>query len=165
MAAALTDRRIFMKPEEMRYCSGGEVHLPFHGSTFTGLKFLYNEYGYEAVDEVLTATGQKVYKSIHERLKNGDTSELLCFWRYYLEREKCDFTLTENSDGTAVLELRECPAMRQLAVENIPDPDGLLCYGTEKLNQAWCENSPFEIVVEHLEKGCRQTLRRKGDEK
>ena len=82
-----------MKPEEMRYCSGGEVHLPFHGSTFTGLKFLYNEYGYEAVDEVLTATGQKVYKSIHERLKNGDTSELLCFWRYYLEREKCDFTI------------------------------------------------------------------------
>jgi len=149
-----------MKPEEMRYCSTGEVHLDFHGSTYVGLKYLKDNFGMEAVDEVLTATGQKVYKSIHERLVKGDTSELICFWRYYLEREKCDFTLTENADGTAVLELRECPALRQLAKEHVDDRP-LICYGTKKLNEAWCEGSPFEIIVEPLEKGCKQTLRRK----
>ena len=149
-----------MKPEEMRYCSTGEVHLDFHGSTYVGLKYLLDHFGMEAVDEVLTATGQKVYKSIHERLQNGDTSELLCFWRYYLEREKCDFTLTENPDGTAVLELRECPALRQLAKEKIDDRP-LICHATEKLNEAWCGGSPFEIAVEALPRGCRQTLRRK----
>jgi hypothetical protein len=58
------------------------------------------------------------------------------------------------------LELRECPALRQLAKEKIDDRP-LICHATDQMNRSWCENSPFEIVVEHLEKGCRQTLRRK----
>lgn len=149
-----------MKPEEMRYCSTGNVHLDFHGSTYIGLRFLKEKYGMDAVDEVLNTTAQKVYKSIYERLQNGDSSELICFWRYYLEREKCDFTLTENPDGSAVLELRECPALRQLAKENINDRP-LICHATDQMNHAWCDGSPFEIKIEHLEKGCRQTLIRK----
>ena len=149
-----------MKPEEMRYCSTGEVHLDFHGSTYVGLKYLLDHFGMEAVDEVLTNTAEKVYKSIYERMQRGDSSELICHWRYYLEREKCDFSLTENPDGTAVLELRECPALRQLAKENIDDRP-LICHATDTMNKVWCNNSPFEIVVEHLDKGCRQTLRRK----
>ncbi len=67
-----------MKPEEMRYCSTGEVHLDFHGSTYVGLKYLNDHFGMEAVDEVLTSTAQKVYKSIFERLQRGDSSELIC---------------------------------------------------------------------------------------
>ena len=31
----------------------------------------------------------------------------------------------------------------------------------EKMNICWCDGSPFEIVIEPLEKGCRQILRRK----
>ena len=34
-----------MKPEEMRYCSTGEVHLDFHGSTYVGLKYLLDHFG------------------------------------------------------------------------------------------------------------------------
>ena len=149
-----------MKPEEMRYCSTGEVHLDFHGSTYVGLKYLFDQFGMDAVDEVLDSTAKKVYKSIYERLQSGDSSELICHWRYYLEREKCDFTLTENPDGTAVLELRECPALRQLAGEKIDDRP-LICHATEKMNSCWCDGSPFEIVIEPLGRGCRQTLRRK----
>ncbi len=152
-----------MKPEAMRYCSGGEVHLDFHGSTYTALRFLLDHYGMAAVDEVLDATGQKVYRAMHERLVRGDTSELLCFWRYYFGREQAGFTLTENADGGAVLELRECPALRQLRKERLGDRD-LLCHATERLNAAWCDGSPFEIVVECTAKGCRQTLRRKAKE-
>ena len=150
----------YMKPEEMRYCSTGEVHLDFHGSTYTGLKYLFDNYGIEAVNEVLTATAEKVYKSICNRLRGGDTSELICFWRYYLEREKCDFTLTETGDGGAVLELRECPALRQLAKEKIDDRE-LMCHATLKMNEVWCAGSPYEIITEPLEKGCRQTLKKR----
>ncbi len=153
-----------MKPEEMRYCSTGEVHLDFHGSTYVGIKYLRDRFGMDAVNEVLDNTGKRVYKSIHDHLAAGDTTELRCFWRYYLEREKADFTLTENPDGTAVLELRECPALRQLAKEHVDDRE-LICYATERLNAAWCDGSPFEIIVEPLAKGCRQTLRRKEVEK
>lgn len=147
----------------MRYCSTGEVHLDFHGSTYVGLKYLKDHFGMAAVDEVLDHTAQRVYHSIHERLKHSDSSELLCFWRYYLEREQCDFSLTENPDGSAVLELRECPALRQLAKERINDRE-LICYATRRLNAAFCDGSPFEICVEHLPQGCRQILRRKEAE-
>ena len=153
-----------MQPEKMRYCSTGEVHLDFHGSTYVGVKYLFDHFGLAAVDEVLEATARNVYKSIFERLQAGDTSELICHWRYYLEREKCDFSLTENPDGSAVLLLRECPMLRQLSKENMLDRT-LACRITEAMNEVWCKNSPFEIITEHLEKGCRQTLRRKGDVK
>lgn len=149
-----------MRPEEMRYCSQGEVHADFHGSTYTGLKYLKDHFGMTAVDEVLTSVARNVYRSIYERLQRGDSSELLCFWRYYLTREQCDFTLTENPDGTAELELRECPALRQLRKEHITDRE-LICYATDKLNQLWCENSPFTLTVEHLDSGCRQILSKK----
>ena len=150
-----------MKPEAMRYCSTGEVHLDFHGSTYVGLKYLLDHHGMDAVDEVLTNTAEKVYKSIDSRMKCGDSSELICFWGYYLKREKADFSLTEDGNGGAVLELRECPALRQLAKEHISDR-GLICHATMKMNQIWCDGSPFEIIIEPLERGCRQILRRKG---
>jgi hypothetical protein len=149
-----------MEPEEMRYCSTGEVHLDFHGSTYVGLKYLLDHFGMEAVNEVLDNTALKVYRSIAERMARGDTSELICFWRYYLEREKADFTLTEDGNGGAVLELRECPALRHLAKEKVTDRS-LICHATERMNDTWCNKSPFQIILEHIERGCRQTLCRK----
>ena len=62
----------------------------------------------EAVREVLGNVARGVQRSMHEKLKRGDASELLEHWRYYMEREggrEC-FTLAETEDGGAVFEVR-----------------------------------------------------------
>ena len=48
----------------LRYRSTGEVHKDFHGLTCATLHYLIDNYGEDAVTEVLTSTAQKVYKTI-----------------------------------------------------------------------------------------------------
>ena len=59
------------KTELLRYRSTGEVHKDFHGLTCATMHYLIDNYGEEALAEVLTSTAQKVYKTIHEGLKQG----------------------------------------------------------------------------------------------
>ena len=78
---------------ELRYISTGEIHKDFHGLTCATLHYLINNYGEEAMKEVLTSTAQKVYKTIHEGLQRGKPDELIEFWRYYLERERVNILI------------------------------------------------------------------------
>ena len=55
----------------LRYKSEGEVHKDFHGLTCASLHYLVDNYGIESVREILANTAQKVYKTIHEALKQG----------------------------------------------------------------------------------------------
>jgi hypothetical protein len=75
-----------------------------------------------------------------------------------------ELTLDEAIDWAdynyGVLEITSEDSLIRFAKEKIDDRP-LICHATEKMNSSWCDNSPFEIVVEPLEKGCRQTLRRK----
>ena len=146
----------------LRYASSGELHRDFHASILDGANYLLDNYGEEALREVVFETGTKVYKTLHEKLKAGDKSELLSWWRYYMDREGADYTLEETDDG-AVLTVKKCPALKHLEVRNIPGGKGL-CSLTRILNEAFTSGSPYEIVMEETGDGsCRQTLRRIAD--
>ena len=146
----------------LRYASSGELHRDFHASILDGANYMLDNYGEEALREVVFETGTKVYKTLHEKLKAGDKSELLAWWRYYMDREGVDYTLEETSDG-AVLTVKECPALKHLENRNIPGGKGL-CSLTRILNEAFTSGSPYEIVMEETGDGsCRQTLRRIAD--
>ena len=54
----------------LRYQSKGEVHKDFHRLTCATLHYLIDNYGQDALVQVLKNTAQKVYKTIHEGLKN-----------------------------------------------------------------------------------------------
>ena len=146
----------------LRYASGGELHRDFHASILDGANYMLDNYGEEALREVVFETGTKVYKTLHEKLKAGDKSELLAWWRYYMDREGADYTLEETDDG-AVLTVKKCPALNHLDSRNIPGGKGL-CTLTRILNEAFCSGSPYEIVMEETGDGsCCQTLRRIAD--
>ena len=146
----------------LRYASGGELHRDFHASILDGANYMLDNYGEEALREVVFETGTKVYKTLHEKLKAGDKSELLAWWRYYMDREGADYTLEETDDG-AVLTVKKCPALNHLENRNIPGGKGL-CSLTSILNEAFCSGSPYEIVMEETGDGsCCQTLRRIAD--
>lgn len=144
----------------MRYKSEGEVHKDFHGLTCATLHYLVDNFGPESVNEILTNTAQKVYKTIHEALQRGDFTELDEFWRYYLAREGGDFAIEKLTDGIR-LAVRDCPALRHL-VKLEQDPDPILCDATRIFNSALAEGSSFVAKVEKTGTfSCVQTFMKK----
>ena len=143
----------------LRYASGGELHRDFHASILDGADYLLDNYGEEALREVLFKTGTEVYRTLHEKLVAGDPSELLAWWRYYLDREGAEYTLEETEDG-AILTVADCSALKHLENRGVPGGKGL-CMATRILNEAFCSNSPYEIILEETgDRSCRQILRR-----
>ena len=147
----------------LRYQSKGEVHKDFHRLTCTTLHYLLDHYGQEAFREVLKNTAQKVYKTIHEGLKNGVPDELAEFWTYYLEREKGEFSL-EKAENELRLTVKDCPALRHL-VKLDGKTDLVLCEATKVFNEALAEGTPYELTTERTgEFSCVQTLKKRGAE-
>ena len=143
----------------LRYESGGELHRDFHASILDGVNYVRDNYGEEAVREVLFDMGTRVYRTLHDKMVAGDASELIAWWRYYMDREGAEYALEETPDG-AVLTVKECPALRHLENRQVPGGKGL-CAATRLLNEAFCAGSPYEIVLEETgERSCRQILRR-----
>ena len=125
----------------LRYKSVGEVHKDFHGLTCATLHYLIDRYGYESMETVIRKTAQEVYKTIHEKLKQGDTSELTEYWEYYLGREQADFSI-EQTETFVRLTVKDCPALRHL--EKLSQPaDHILCKATEIFNSALAQETPF----------------------
>jgi len=144
---------------KLRYISTGEIHKDFHGLTCATLHYLINNYGEEAMKEVLTSTAQKVYKTIHEGLQQGKPDELIEFWRYYFEREQGEFSI-EKTDDEIRFTVKNCPALRHLVALG-QKPDQILCKGTEIFNNALAADSPYEITTVCTgEFSCVQTLKK-----
>ena len=145
----------------MRYRETGELHLAFHGATNTTINYIAKNFGEKALHEIFFAVGQKVYKSIHEKFKQGDASELIEHWQYFFTREKGFFQIKETPE-TIVLEVFECPAVRQLLKLGLT-PSPLFCTQTILVNEALCKGTPFESKTEIMGCGkCRQTIIRRG---
>ena len=143
----------------LRYASTGERHRDFHASILDGVNYLLDTGGEEALRDVLFRTGTETYRTLHEKLVAGDPSELIAWWRYYMDREGADYSLEETADG-AVLTVRDCPALKHLDARGIPGGKGL-CAATRLLNEAFCSGSPFDIALEETgARACRQVLRR-----
>ena len=149
------------KADTLRYRSTGEVHKDFHGLTCATLHYLIDNYGEDALIEVLTSTAQKVYKTIHEGLKQGNPDELVEFWEYYFSREQGEFSVEKTAEEIRLI-VKSCPALRHLvALEQQPDP--ILCRGTEIFNNALAANSPYTLCTEKTgEFSCVQTLKKRG---
>ena len=145
----------------LRYKSTGEVHKDFHGLTCATLHYLIDQYGHEAMETVIRKTAQKVYKTIHEALKAGNTAELEEYWAYYLDRENGEYSI-EKTEGSIRLIVKNCPALQHL-VKLEQQPDHILCEATALFNTALTEGSPFESTLEETGTfSCVQTLKREA---
>ena len=144
----------------LRYRSAGELHKDFHRLTCNTLHYLQDNFGDDAVREVLRNTAQGVYRTIHEKLCAGDASELIEFWDYYLKRENGDYTI-DDLDNEIRLTVYDCPMLRHL-VKTGGVPDEIVCRATEVFNESLCENSPFVSTVEKTgEFSCVQILKKR----
>ena len=143
----------------LRYRSEGEVHKDFHGLTCATLHYLIANYGEAAMREVVRNTARKVYRTMCEALKNGDTSELEEYWNHYLGRECGVFSVEKLDDGVR-LTVSDCPALRHL-VKLEQQPDHLMCEATKIFNEALAEGSIYTAELKSTGTfSCEQTFRK-----
>ena len=148
----------------LRYQENNELHLDFHGTTNTTLTYIAENYGVEALRAILRKTGKDVYKSIHEKLKKGDASELLEHLNWFFFREKGKYQLTVE-ENRIVLEVFECPAVRHLKKLGLA-PSPYTCLQTVEVNAGMCEDTPWHSEVQIKGEGhCVQIFTRDDAEK
>ena len=144
----------------MRYVDKGNLHKDFHILLYRTIKYLEDNYGNDFIRDVFFRTAQKVYKEIYEELKNGDYNPLLEFWDYYLKREGGKFKVRKEEDKV-ILEIDECPSVKYLKEKGI-ELDESFCLQDVFMNDAWSENTPFQITTEIIKIGkCRHVIERK----
>jgi hypothetical protein len=147
----------------LRYRETGELHKDFHGSMNTAVEYVGSRYGREGLRVVFGKTAQRVYRSIYEGLKRGDWNELVEHWRYFMDREGANYTLSITNEAV-VMTVKICPAVAHLRKLGMT-PSKFFCDQTVLLNEVWCEGTPFEAVTEITGEGsCVQTIRRKTKE-
>lgn len=148
----------------MRYRETGNVHKDFHLATDTTIKYVLKRYGVDFLYKLFKRTAQKVYKEIYDALKQGDTKPLLEHTDYFLKRENADFTIDE-SNNEIVITVNDCPAVRHLKESGV-SPTTDFCLQTAFMNEAWSENTPFDIrTIVTGEGSCIQIIRRKDASK
>ncbi len=146
----------------MRYRESGEVHKDFHGALNTTIDYIATHYGEAALSDLFRKMGQDVYRSIHEKLKNGDPSELIEHLEYFMTREDADFQL-ETAPGRIELTVKCCPAVAQLQKLGLT-PSPYFCRQTSEVNAAMCEGSPWRTETEITGCGsCRQIFTREAN--
>ena len=145
----------------MRYKETGELHKDFHVSMNATLEYVGSRYGRDALRNLFRDTAHKVYRSIYEKLQAGDWSELVEHWCYFMDREEADYSLEERDDAV-VMTVRKCPAIAHLHKLGMT-PSEFFCDQTVMLNEAWCEETPFEAETEIAGDGsCVQKIVRSG---
>lgn len=145
----------------LRYQEDNELHKDFHGTTNTTLNYIADKYGVEALKEILRKTGRDVYKSIHDKLKNDNPSELLEHLNWFYHREGAPYQLTVNEDEIR-LEVFECPAHKHLKALGL-EISPYSCLQTSEVNAGMCEDTPWESTVECKGPGhCVQIFRKRG---
>ena len=144
----------------MRYKEKGELHKDFHASMNATMEYVGSRYGQDALHDLFRTTAHQVYRSIYEKLKAGDLSELVEHWRYFMDREGAEYSL-EVTEEMAVMKVRQCPAVAHLHKLGLT-PSKFFCDQTVLLNEAWCEETPFEARTEITGDGsCVQMIRRR----
>ena len=148
----------------LRYHEIGELHKDFHGSTNTTIDYIIKNYGEGVLEEIFKTTGQNVYKSIHEKLKNGNISELVEHLSYFYNREGAKFDLKLTTDEV-VITVHECPAIAHLKKLGVP-VSPFFCRSTTSLNAALCEGTPWKTETTKTGEGaCVQRFYREHESK
>ena len=134
--------------------------MDFHGAVNATAEYISSKYGADALHGIFFAAGHDVYKDIREHLQNGDSSELVNFWKYFFDREKGDYEIREEN-GQIILIVKSCPAVRhvkKLGLKLSPE----FCSQTIFVNKGMTDGTPYEIETTKTgECSCIQILKRR----
>ncbi|MDD5727635.1 MAG: hypothetical protein PHV59_03640 [Victivallales bacterium] len=136
----------------MRYHETGQVHKDFHGTSLMSANYIVKYYGVEALREIMLHTGTDVYREINQRLKAGDTGELIEFKEYFLKREGGKFTMSRHDNGLFELMVSECPMEKQVRSLGMEVNENFYLLN-KFLNEGLCDGTDYELSYEQLGSG------------
>jgi predicted ArsR family transcriptional regulator len=140
----------------LRYQEDNELHKDFHGSTDLMLSYLAENFGEETMKEFLADSARKIYKSIYEKMKAGDNSELIEHLTWFFRRENGEFKL-EYTEDEIRFEVTRCPAWH-----HVKKHSKWFCAQTTEVNKGLCSETPFETSTKILGPGhCMQIFKKK----
>ncbi len=144
----------------MRYRETGNVHKDFHLATNRTIKYILSNYGLDFLRELFRRTAQLVYKVIYNALREGNPEPWIEHMSYFFEREGGVFAI-KRTDNAILFEVKECPAVKHLKNRGV-SPSIDFCLQTSLLNEAWSENTKFDIRTIVVGEGrCYQILKPK----
>jgi hypothetical protein len=117
------------------------LHKDFHGALSTGLIYIEQHYGPEAVREYLWQFATTFYAPLTEEVKQRGLIALKEHFERIYQLEGGEFTITMSPDELT-LKVKACPAVthiRKIGQKVAP----LFSETTRTVNEAICDGTPF----------------------
>ena len=134
------------------------LHKDFHGALSTGIEYLDQQYGPEAVRAYLRQFSSTFYAPLTQALQERGLSALQEHFEriYRLEGGKIQIAFSEDE---MILEVEACPAVTHMRQHGYPV--ARLFYETTKtVDEAICEDTPFlSELLRYDEQTGRSTVR------
>ena len=130
---------------ERRASDNEYLHKDFHGALSTGIAFLDDRYGAEAVREYLRQFTIAFYAPLIARFKEEGLLALKEHFEnlYEIEGGEIEMTLSENE---LVIRVTSCPAVKHMRERFYPVAR-LFHETTRTVNEALCSGTPFSAQL------------------
>ena len=134
------------------------MHKDFHGALSTGIQYLEENFGEEAVREYLRDFANAYFAPLKEEVKQRGLPTLKEYFEELYEKEGGDVEIT-LSDGELVIRVSTCPAVTHMRQQDYPV--ARMFYETTKtVNEALVEGTDFAAeLVEYDDETGRSVQR------
>lgn len=123
------------------------IHKDFHGAMSYGLKYVYENYGQEGLNQYLVSLANTVYVPLSEELAKDGLKALEKHWQKIFGLEEADYNLfyTEN---VLNLKINKCPAISHMKKHNYELFDKF-CEHCNIINTEICKNAGYKSFIKY----------------
>lgn len=132
------------------------LHRDFHGALSTGLEFVHDRYGPEAVREYLHRFARAYYAPLTAAIKERGLDALAEHLASVYRTEGGKISLTVGEDELLV-HVAACPALGHMRAQGYPVAR-LWGETSRTVYQAICEGTPFEVEVQEYDPQTGRTI-------
>ena len=160
----MTNRNKIRKTLDCKSSDRPYLHRDFHGALCYAIKYLDDNYGFDATRRYFEGVGETCFAPLSRKLRDQGLSALEEHWRTVFSKEAGEFSIAYDGD-VLVLTVTQCPAIKHLKTTGQLFTDRY-CESTVATNRAICRAAGYDSSCEY-EPGqgrCAQRFWRKGSE-
>ena len=146
-----------VKVMERKASDNKYLHKDFHISMNLLMKYIYDNFGEEALIAYLKQYSRAYFKPLNQKLKTGDKEALTDYFRDIYEKEEWPVKITTNENSVEIIQ-DACPGISHIMSKGWrPCPFYRETYST--VYKTLCEETPFEYILEYFNEetgACKQ---------
>ena len=129
------------------------VHRDFHGAMSYGLKYVYENYKDEGIEQYLKELANTVYFPLSEDLAKNGLKALEKHWKAIYDLEDADYEMFYE-DNILNLKINKCPAISHMKKCNYEIFDKF-CEHCKIINAEICRNAGYKSSIGHDQNKCK----------